>query len=84
MTDSTRHPEGSSDDGTDLSGGAPPRMPRWVKLTGIIVGVLIVLILLLRLAGVGGEHGPGRHMSGAEAPSASLVAAHVPLGVDRG
>jgi hypothetical protein len=41
----------------------PPGMPRWVKISGIVVGVLILLFLVLRLTGIGGDHGPGRHMS---------------------
>ena len=35
--------------------------PRWVKVFGIIVVVLILLLGGLGLLGVGGEHGPGRH-----------------------
>ena len=40
--------------------GAPPSMPRWVKVFGIVVIVVIVLGVILRL--VGGNHGPGRHL----------------------
>jgi hypothetical protein len=39
-------------------------MPRWVRVSAIIVGILIVLFLVLQLTGIAGEHGPGRHMSG--------------------
>ncbi len=49
-------------------GAAPPRAPRWVKVSAIIVGVLIVLAVIVMLAGVGGEHGPGRHMGAAGTP----------------
>ncbi len=35
--------------------------PRWVKILGIIVIVLVLLVGTLMLAGVGGDHGPGRH-----------------------
>ncbi len=52
--------------GTDTSSppdrGSPPRMPRWVKWPGIILGILVLLLVLLRLAGV--EHGPGLHTPG--------------------
>jgi hypothetical protein len=36
-------------------------MPRWVKVSGIIVAVLILLIVVLLLSG---GHGPRRHLSG--------------------
>jgi hypothetical protein len=39
-------------------------MPRWVKVAGIMVGLLVLLILVLQLTGVAGQHGPGRHFSG--------------------
>jgi hypothetical protein len=47
------------------SGGGPqpPGIPRWVKVSGLVaVGLLVVLIVILILTG---DHGPGRH--GAEA-----------------
>jgi hypothetical protein len=40
-----------------------PGTPRWVKVSGIIVGVLVVLAIIIVLTGVGGPHGPGRHTS---------------------
>jgi hypothetical protein len=60
---------------TDADSETPPRMPRWVRVTLIVVAVLLVLFVVLRLTGVGGEHGPGRHMSGLGAPSAALPVA---------
>jgi hypothetical protein len=37
-------------------------IPRWVRMSGIIVGVLVLLVIVLALTGVlGGPHGPGRH-----------------------
>ncbi|MFC5799786.1 hypothetical protein [Streptomyces formicae] len=50
MADSPRYPN------------VPPRTPRWVKVSGTIVGVLILLVVILKLTGLGDEHGPGRHM----------------------
>lgn len=44
----------------------PPAMPRWVKTALIVVGALLLLFLILKLTGAGGEHGPGRHNAGAE------------------
>jgi hypothetical protein len=50
-------------DDTDASPGREyPGMPRWVKLAGIIALVLILLVVVVMVAGVGGQHGPGRHM----------------------
>lgn len=37
--------------------------PCWLKVSLIIVGVLVLLVVVLALAGVlGGEHGPGQHL----------------------
>lgn len=40
-----------------------PGMPRWVKVSGIIVGAIILLAVVLMVSDVGGPHGPGRHLS---------------------
>ena len=39
-----------------------PGAPRWVKLSAIIGGILVLLFAVIMFAGVGGPHGPGRHM----------------------
>jgi hypothetical protein len=44
-----------------------PGTPRWVKVSGIIVIVLVLLVVVLLVTGVGGEHGPGRHMPSGDA-----------------
>ncbi|MEK3992820.1 hypothetical protein [Robertmurraya sp. FSL R5-0851] len=49
------------------SGNQPPSTPRWVKISGIIIVALIVLFIILKLTGIGGNHGPGRHFSTAQA-----------------
>lgn len=41
----------------------PPSTPRWVKVFGIIVIVLVLLFVILKVLGIGGEHGPSRHLS---------------------
>jgi hypothetical protein len=41
----------------------PPSTPRWVKIFGIIAIVLILLFVILKLTGIGGNHGPSRHFS---------------------
>ena len=40
----------------------PYSTPRWVKIVGIIALVLVLLVGIMLLTGVGGDHGPGRHM----------------------
>jgi hypothetical protein len=40
-----------------------PGTPRWVTVSGRIVGALVILVAILALAGVAGSHGPGRHAS---------------------
>lgn len=39
----------------------PPRMPRWVKLSALLVAILLLLVVIAKLVGVGGDHSPGRH-----------------------
>ena len=39
-----------------------PGTPRWVKVSGIIVLVLVLLVGIMMFIGVGGDHGPGRHL----------------------
>ena len=41
---------------------SPPGMPRWVKVSGIIVAVLVLLLVIVLL--ISGGHGPRRHLSG--------------------
>lgn len=47
--------------GHDPTTAAPPGTPSWVKALGLlmIVAVLVVVVMMIAL---GGEHGPGRHM----------------------
>ncbi|HEX9705702.1 MAG TPA: hypothetical protein VGA20_10675 [Gemmatimonadales bacterium] len=44
---------------------AYPGTPRWVKVFGIVVLVLVLLVVVIMATGVGGRHGPGRHMPSA-------------------
>ena len=37
--------------------------PKWVKLLGVVVLVIVVGALIVKLTGGGGGHGPGRHGS---------------------
>jgi len=47
--------------------GVVPGIPRWVKVIGIITLVLILLVGIVMLTGVGGDHGPGRHTPSGDA-----------------
>lgn len=38
-------------------------MPRWVKISGIVVAVLILMAAIVIAFDIGGSHEPGRHMS---------------------
>ncbi len=49
--------------------------PRWVKVFGLVLLLLVLLFVILRLTGVGGQHGPSRHGdSGDTTPAAGTVA----------
>ena len=70
MTDWSADPE------TPDTGMAPHRAPdtgtpRWVKVSLIIALVVVLLLVLAKVTGAGGEHGPGRH--GGENGSPSTV-----------
>jgi hypothetical protein len=39
-----------------------PGTPRWVKVSGVIVIALVLLVIAVVFTGVGGPHGPGRHL----------------------
>lgn len=47
--------------GTDPRDFVPTGAPRWVKVSGIIAAVLVLLVLIVMLTS-GGRHGPGRHL----------------------
>jgi hypothetical protein len=53
----------------------PYRTPGWVKVVGIIALVLIVLIGVVRLTGLGRNHGPGLHTPGGDtsAPAGAVA-----------
>ena len=42
-------------------------LPRWVKISAIVVVALVVVVVAAML--LGGEHGPGRHFGGLPATS---------------
>jgi hypothetical protein len=70
MADLPQRPNHEGDAG--LTEDRPPAMPRWVKISGIAITVLVLLVVIMMLAS-GGTHGPGRHL-----PS-SRTGDHIPL-----
>jgi hypothetical protein len=44
--------------------------PRWVKISAIAVGILILIVVAVMLL-TGGQHGPARHGFGMDAPASS-------------
>jgi hypothetical protein len=50
----------------DRAGYPGVGVPRWLKISGIVVGVLVLIMLL-------SGHGPWPHMHGGDMPSASIM-----------
>ncbi len=42
--------------------GTNYRTPRWVMVFGIIVLVLVLAVVVVLVTGIGGDHGPRRHL----------------------
>jgi hypothetical protein len=64
-----------------------PGTPRWVKVFGIIVIVVVLLVAAVMYIS-GGEHGPGRHAqagdAGGQVAPSSVMEAHEPPEGGRG
>ena len=54
------------------------RMPRWVKVSLILAVALVVAFLVLKLTGIGGEHGPSRHLPGIRGGQSAPAVDHSP------
>ena len=60
MTD--RPPEFDDDSGAVYERESARRIPRWLKVVGIVVAVVILLVVIMMLISPGeGGHGPSRH-----------------------
>jgi len=55
-------PEPSNDRQADRNSGPAPGLPRWLKVSGIVVAAVVAVALIVSLA-TGTEHGPGLHES---------------------
>lgn len=60
---------------------SPPGVPRWVKVSGLVILIVAVVLVVVMLV-VGGEHGPGQH-TGAESAT-GLVASAAPGDLEAG
>ena len=84
MADPSPSPNSTSNTGNDTrvrpDRGAITSTPRWVKVFGIIVAVLVLVAVAVMF--IGGGHGPGRHTSsggtGDQVPPSSVIEAHTP------
>lgn len=47
--------------------------PRWVKIFGIIALLLALLIVFIVFTGIGGPHGPSRHVPSTDAGGKTLL-----------
>lgn len=54
----------------------PAGMPRWVKVSGLVAAVVLLLLVVTLL--FGGKHGPYRHLGGASAGSPPSAGAGQP------
>jgi hypothetical protein len=55
-----------------------PATPRWVKVFAIVALFVIAVLVVIMATGVGGEHGPRRHMSSGSAAGQAAPAAAGP------
>lgn len=63
MTDSSHDPRLQQDSVDGAHRAAFPGMPRWVKVSVIVVAALVLAWFALMLI-LGGDHGPSRHAAG--------------------
>jgi hypothetical protein len=47
----------------DPAGDGYPGLPRWIKVSAIVVAIVVLAIIVGMLI-AGGDHGPGRHAAG--------------------
>ena len=64
-------------DSTEQTAPAHPGTPRWVRISGIVVLILLTLVVV-KVAVGGGNHGPGRHLGGDDSPPAALPEGRTP------
>ncbi len=62
MAERDRIEQRETTEDTPMADPPPYSTPAWVKVFVIIVIVLVLLFVVLMFTGVGGPHGPGRHI----------------------
>ena len=81
------YPQSNRDTGGDAGAGperdSPPSTPRWVKVFGIVALALVLVIAIIIKTGVGGQHGPARHMPSGDTPPSSLYTPPIQHGVQQ-
>src|SRR3954469_21180232 len=55
------------------SAGGPPGVPRWVKVLAVGALLVILIVGVVVLTGVGGQHGPGRHIASTGNPPSAVL-----------
>jgi hypothetical protein len=73
MADPPRYPATGDATRVRPDRGSTTGAPRWVKVFGIIALVVVLLFVIVAITGIGGRHGPGRHI-----PSAGGAGAQMP------
>jgi hypothetical protein len=68
MTDNPSRPEHSADGDREVLTGPP----RWVKISAIVGGIIVLIIVAVMLL-TGGQHGPARHLGMGTVPSSAIV-----------
>jgi Na+-transporting methylmalonyl-CoA/oxaloacetate decarboxylase gamma subunit len=93
MTDPPGSSGAGDDQDTRYDRESTTGIPRWVKLVGIVVAILVLLVVVMMLVGGIGRHNPLRHVGEpGEAPPASVAGGghtapedgHVPSALVRG
>ena len=67
------HPDHHDNARTVHTDDQPPSMPRWVKASLLLLALLALLFVILKLTGIGGNHGPSRHLSITDVTSPVLL-----------
>lgn len=57
----------------DATTAPPPGMPGWVRVFLIVGLALVLLVVVAKVTGMGGDHGPGRHGGGGSDSPSSVV-----------
>lgn len=82
MPDVPRNPDTADEGGVGPDRGETSGAPRWVKVFGIIALFLVLLAGIIMVTGIGGQHGPGRHIpsggSGGRTLLSSVITDYAP------